>query len=85
MHRYDLYVKIMYKFVSIINVNCRHISNKLFIHSFIFQSGNTYVGAAIHISKRQYIFWSSNTHFGAAIIETIYLTYQHDSGKFMGI
>ena len=33
MHRYDFYVNIMYKFVSTINVNCMHISNKLFIHS----------------------------------------------------
>ena len=31
MHRYDLYVNIMYRFVLVINVNCMHISNKLFI------------------------------------------------------
>ena len=39
VHRYDFYVNIMYKFVLVINVNCMHISNKLFIqltiHSLI--------------------------------------------------
>ena len=33
----------------------------------IFRSGNIYVGAAIHISERQYIFQSSNIYFRAAI------------------
>ena len=34
MHHYAFYANIiMYKFVSVININCLHISNKLFIHS----------------------------------------------------
>ena len=34
---------------------------------YIFQSSNTYFGAAIHILERQYIFQNGNTYFRAAI------------------